>query len=174
MPKQVILYIATSIDGFIAKQDGGIDWLPSPEDPLDSLGYQALLARTSVIAMGSKSYEQIVGFGAWAWPQKQTHVFTSRKLACADPSLSFVDEKPSAWLAKRQADDTLGDIWLLGGAELTHAFAAEGLIDECIITVIPITLREGIKLVLPWHNFAHPSTQTCVAGMVQHTYRCKS
>ena len=78
---KVILYIATSLDGFIADKEGGVDWLPhETEDPKDLVGFKALLNRISVIVMGSKSYKQILTFGQWAWPDKQTYVFTSQNL----------------------------------------------------------------------------------------------
>lgn len=64
---KVILYIATSADGFIADDSGGIDWLPQPTSSVDleTVGYNRLIERIDTIVMGSRSYEQIMTFGAW-------------------------------------------------------------------------------------------------------------
>ncbi len=66
---KIILYVATSQDGFIADKDGGVGWLPHPsEDNVDKdeFGFKALMDRIAIIIMGSKSYQQILGFGDWA------------------------------------------------------------------------------------------------------------
>jgi dihydrofolate reductase len=171
MPK-VILYVATSFDGFIADQDGGVDWLPPAEDdPDDIFGYQALLARTSSIAMGSRSYQQILGFGAWAWPDKQSYVFTTKALTTTRTDITFVQDSPTTFittLENRLADS--GDIWLLGGAQLIKSFAQAALIDECIITIIPTTLKQGIRLELPYADFTLVTDKACPNNIIQKTY----
>ena len=65
---KVILYIATSLDGFIADTQGGVDWLPQPKDDaeLEVVGFHRLIERIDRIIMGSTSFKKIVGFGAWA------------------------------------------------------------------------------------------------------------
>ncbi len=64
-----ILYIATSIDGYIARSDGNIDWLPSAEGEDDS-GYAEFYSSIDALVMGSTTYEQVLGFGDWAYPGK--------------------------------------------------------------------------------------------------------
>lgn len=91
---KIILYIVTSLDGFIADKDGGVDWLPQ-EDPQDIFGYETLLSRISTIVMGSRSYKQILTFGEWAWADKQTYVFTSQDLTTARSDITFV--KREGW-----------------------------------------------------------------------------
>lgn len=67
---KIILYIATSLDGFIADINGGVDWLPHPKDDaeLEAVGYKDLMERIDTILMGSRSYKQILSFGDWGWP----------------------------------------------------------------------------------------------------------
>lgn len=168
---KVILYIATSADGFIADREGGVDWLPHPGAPDDSdeFGYEALMERTSVILMGSRSYLQILGFGDWAWPGKTTYVFTKQPLTTARNDIKFVSEDVNHF-TKSLLTNTDQDIWLLGGAELIKSFAAEKLIDECIITVVPTTLGAGIKLELPYEDFSLIRTKPCSGGMEQQFY----
>ena len=164
MATRCIVYIATSTDGYIADEDGGVDWLPHPEDPDDSLGYQALMQSIDSIIMGRKSYEQICTFGEWAWPEKQSIVCTQKKLPSMHPSIVFRGDSPTDILSCLE-----GTVWLLGGAELIHSFAKLQLIDQYIVTVVPNTyLKKGIPLFLP--NVAPSSTHDCVGGLSQYQY----
>jgi len=163
---KIILYIATSQDGFIADKDGGVAWLPHPEDDTDVVGYGALIKRTSSIVMGSRSYQQILGFGDWAWSNKTTYVFTSQALTTTRPDIFFVHEGIKEFMNKTHK----GDIWLLGGAELVKSFAQDGLIEECIITIVPTVLGEGIPLELPYEDFDLVETKTVLEDIVQKKY----
>lgn len=167
---KVILYIATSLDGFIADQDGGVDWLPHPDDPQDSLGFKALLDRVLIIVMGSRSYRQILGFGEWAWPDKQTYVFTSQTLPAACPNVFFTQDTPKSFMENMRRQQLKGDIWLLGGAQLAQSFAKEGLIDECIVTEIPMKLVKGIELGISLDGFVLSTEKPCMGGIMQKKY----
>jgi dihydrofolate reductase len=175
---KIILYIAASLDLFIADKQGGVDWLPQPEnateDTEDLFGFKALVQRIGLIAMGSRSYQQILGFGEWAWPDKQTYVFTSQNLSTELPCVKFVRDNPTAFMKTINLTKPNTDIWLLGGAELAHSFAHDGLIDEVILTLIPVSLGDGIKLKLDWNDFTLDSEKPCVDGMVQKIYRRKN
>ena len=98
---KIILYIATSLDGFIADVDGGVDWLPHPDDPEDICGYKALMKRIDTIVMGSCSYEQILTFGKWAWPDKQTYVFVADQSQSKQLCIELTTDEPLLW-AERQ------------------------------------------------------------------------
>lgn len=164
----IILYIATSKDGFIADTNGGVDWLPQAEnsEQLSEFGYDGLISRISNIIMGSKSYEQILGFGDWAWKEKHTYVFTSQNLISNTPYISFTNDSPKNLNLDK-------DTWLLGGAQLAASFAKEKLIDELILTIIPINLVQGIKLDLPWEDFQLSNEKLCSGGLVQKFYQRK-
>lgn len=168
---KVILYIATSTDGFIADKDGSVGWLPHYENVVDTdeFGYDTLMGRISVIVMGNRSYLQILGFGDWAWPGNTTYVFTKQSLASTRDDIKFVNDDVNHFMKNLQPDAGQ-DIWLLGGAELIKSFAAKKLIDECIITVIPTTLGDGIKLELPYEDFSLNRTKPCSGGMEQRFY----
>ncbi|MBX9805510.1 MAG: dihydrofolate reductase family protein [Alphaproteobacteria bacterium] len=168
---KVILYIATSLDGFIADKDGGVDWLPHPpNDEGDEFGYKALMHRVSTILMGSRSYRQILGFGEWAWGDKTTYVFTSQPLTTTRDDILFVNEDAKRFMEKLKSQNLTQDIWLLGGAELVTSFAKEKLIDECILTVVPSTLGEGIKLKLPLEDYILQEAKKCSYGIEQNHY----
>jgi len=166
--RKIILYIATSLDGFIADKEGGVDWLPHPSD--DDMGYNSLMARVKTVFMGSRSYEQILGFGDWAWPDKTTYVFTSKSLVTDRNDIHFVHDNISQFIESPAVQVIKQDIWLLGGAELVKSFAKLKLIDECIITIIPTYLVEGIKLELPYEDFKLDKTKKYSEGIYQKIY----
>jgi dihydrofolate reductase len=170
---KVILYLAASLDLFIADKNGGVDWLPQPNAE-DLFGFKSLMRRISVIIMGRHSYQQILGFGEWAWPDKHTYVFTSQNLTTELSCVTFIQDNPKAFMEKIKLTHPNADIWLLGGAELAHSFAQNGLIDEVILTLIPVTLGDGIKLQLDCDNFTLSGENYCRDGMIQKIYARKS
>lgn len=169
--KRVILYIATSADGFIADKNGGVDWLPSASNnnEHDEFGYQALLDRIDTIIMGSKSYDQILTFGDWAWTDKTSYVLTTRTFT-PQTHAYFYNKSPGELIATLNKAKNEKDIWLLGGAEIIKTFASENLIDECIITEVPTVLHDGIKLDLPYNNFISNGVKQCSNGIIQRFY----
>lgn len=96
---KVILYIATSQDGFIADKNGGVDWLPGPtEDPTDMFGYKKLMDSIDTIVMGSKSYTQILTFGDWAWQNKRTYIFSKQSLQSDLACISITKDSPAVFM----------------------------------------------------------------------------
>jgi dihydrofolate reductase len=136
----------------------------------DLCGYKALMGHIGIIIMGSSSYKQILTFGEWTWPDKQTYVFTSQKLITEMPCIEFVKDKPKAFLKKLKSTGINKDIWLLGGASLAHSFAEENLIDEIVLTLIPIHLVKGIPLTLPLADYTLSLEKPCMDGIVQKIY----
>lgn len=169
---KVILYIATSQDGFIADSEGGVDWLPHPEtsDDLEIVGYNRLMTRIDTIVMGSRSYQQIITFGEWGWPDKQTYVFTSKPQSSELACVEFTNDNPITFMEKIRNTQTNKDIWLLGGAQLAKSFARDNLIDEVILTIIPTKLEQGISLDMPLDGFTLSTEKLCMDGIVQKAY----
>jgi dihydrofolate reductase len=168
---KVILYIATSQDGYIADTDGGVDWLPGQAENVDdAFGYKALLDQVDTILMGRRSYAQILGFGDWEWPDKMTYVFSTSPLTSTQKHITFVHEDPSLFMKRHQLTKSPHDIWLLGGAMLAQSFANRGLIDECVITVMPCLLEDGIKLGVNLEGFHLTETKQFNGGITQLFY----
>jgi dihydrofolate reductase len=169
---KIILYIATSLDGFIADIQGGVDWLPHPKNDtkLEAVGYKSLMSRIDTIFMGSRSYKQILGFGDWGWSDKHTYVFTSQALTSNQSYISITHDSPLEFMAQFKDRKSDKDIWLLGGAQLAQSFAQEGLIDEVILTIVPQTLGAGIPLGLSFENFDLSAEKALTDGMIQKTY----
>lgn len=169
---KTILYIATSQDGFIADKDGGVGWL----DPYNNIagedfGYNAFYESIDGIIIGSRSYEQILGFGDWIWPGKPAFVFTAKSLRVDRPEVALVHEDVATFMDQLQSTKQHQNLWLLGGAALIKSYATLDLIDECTITIIPIVLGEGIHLTLPYEDFALTETKQYKVGIVQKIYK---
>jgi dihydrofolate reductase len=140
--RKVVLFIATSLDGFIARPDGGIDWLFSDAD----YGYQAFFDAIDTAVMGRKTYELSLSFGPpYVYEGKASYVFSHTKAGGRDENAEFIAGSPKDLIGSLRARAGK-DIWLVGGAELVRDFLAEDLIDEFIISIHPIVLGAGIPL----------------------------
>ncbi|EDO44863.1 predicted protein [Nematostella vectensis] len=176
--KKVILYIATSQDDFVADKDGGVGWLPQPDQGDVATGshdFKTVLDRVDTIIMGSKSYKQILTFGDWAWPDKHSYILSSKKIDVPLPCITVTKKSPTELMQKIRSEGKQGkDIWLLGGAGVARSFEKEGLIDEILLSFIPKTLGEGIPLGLSYDGFELKNEETLANGMIQRAYLRKS
>lgn len=120
---KIILYIATSLDGFIADINCGVDWLPHPKDDaeLEAVGYKDLMERIDTILMGIRSYKQILSFGDFGWPDKHTYVFTSWQLQNDKPYISITHDSQLEFMTKLKDRKSDKDIWLLAALSLLKA-----------------------------------------------------
>ena len=147
--REVVLFIAMSLDGYIAAPDGGIDWLAGQEEGADNGGsYERFIAGVSDIVMGYKTYHQLTTEllpGAWPYAAQKTHVLTHRKIASAPDGVSFTSE-PIETLIGRLKREAGGEIWLCGGASVAQQAMRLGLIDRYHINVIPTVRGAGIRL----------------------------
>ena len=116
---EVILYIAVSLDGFIAPPNGSVDWLDEKrfqdgvgED--EDFGYKSFLKNVDLIVMGRKSYDQILDFGEWPYPEKHTKVFTHRIPQENPHDVEFVEGNVVKHLEQWRGSCSK-NIWLLGG-----------------------------------------------------------
>jgi dihydrofolate reductase len=142
MDRSLVLFIATSLDGYIAKPNDDIDWLFTDAD----YGITPFLERIDTIVMGRKSYEVLARFAPWPYAGKRCHVMTGRPDDFDDDRVTFTSEKPSRLLA-RLREEPGKDIWLLGGGETVRGFVDTGLVDEMIVSIHPIILGGGAPLI---------------------------
>ena len=142
--RKIRLYIAASLDNYIARPDGSIDWLHS--ETQEDYGYEAFLAGVDTVLMGARTYEDILGFGGdWPYPNHETFVFTRRNDRQADPYVTFVSSDIPAFV--RGLRDRAGkDIWLVGGGQVNTLLLDAGLIDELILFIQPVVLGSGLPL----------------------------
>ncbi|WP_370574055.1 dihydrofolate reductase family protein [Methanomethylovorans sp.] len=138
-----IVYITTSLDGFIARKNGDIDWLE--EDPSYDY-YPEFIRNVEVILMGAATYEKVMSFGIdWPYQKQMSYVFTHKKVHSEEKNIEFTDEEIDSFMNRIQ-NETTGDIWIMGGSNLINQFLKKGLVDEIIVGIQPIALGSGISL----------------------------
>lgn len=177
----VSVFIATSLDGFIARENGGLDWLDAANKVVpkgEDCGYQNFFESVDVMVMGRKTYEKVLSFGIWPYEPKQVIVLSSNVVRIPEQqrsSVSFSSETPTE-LCDRLANEGAKRLYVDGGATIQR-FLAEGLITDMTITVIPILLGSGIPLFgkLPRDIPLKPASVTHYDfGFVQTTYQVKN
>lgn len=152
--RKIIVYIATSADGFIARTDGSVDWLDRPR-PKGNYGMNEFYKSIDTILLGRKTYDVAVGFqdkgvkGSAFDTRVRNYVFTrGPKPSRAPAGVEFVQEPVKAF-ANHLREQKGKDIWMMGGGEIIASFLDEGEIDEFMIHVIPTFIGEGIPLIAP-------------------------
>lgn len=169
-----ILYIATSLDGYIARLDGSIDWLPSLEVDGEANSYNQFYNSIDALVMGYTTYEQVLGFGDWVYPGKFSYVLTSRDLSTSRNDIFFVKGGIQE-VIKNINNKGYQRVWVVGGGKVASSFIRQGLIDEYMITVIPIILGSGISLYqsLPSVKLDLIELKSYSSGMVELCYKNK-
>ena len=152
--RKIIVYIATSADGFIARPDGTVDWLDRPR-PKGNYGMGAFYKSIDTILWGRKTCDMALGFQKKGGTRSafdtrvKNFVFTRSLRRSSSPAgVEFVSEPIKAF-ATRLRKKKGKDIWMMGGAGIIASFLDEGEIGEFMIHVIPIFIGEGIPLIAP-------------------------
>ena len=171
--RRLSLYIATSLDGFIARADGRVDWLDAIPNPSQlDYGYGALLASIDTTLMGNNTYQTILGFGGdFPYPDTINYVFSRSKRPDA-PNIQYVTQEPAAFVRQLKQGDGKG-IWLIGGGQLNTVLLNAGLIDELIISIAPVVIGTGIPLfgsTATEVSWVRTKTESFETGFVQSTY----
>jgi len=152
--RKIIVYIATSADGYIARPDGNVDWLNRPR-PKGSYGMGAFMKSIDTILWGRKTYETALGVGhniSLGYGAKiKNYIFTSNPKRFDDSELEFVNEPVKEFTSRLRAQPGK-DIWMMGGGGIIASFLDAGELDEFIIHVIPTFIGEGIPLIEPQHR----------------------
>ena len=140
------VYIAQSLDGYIARADGNIDWL-RPFDDVD-YGYGAFIRDIGTVVIGRKSYDVARSFGDWPYKTMRSLVVASSPLDDPPPNVTRVGtDIARLTTALRAAGDK--DVWVMGGAMTINAFLAADAIDRIDLFTLPLLLGDGIRLFDP-------------------------
>ena len=146
---KVILSIASTIDGYIARENGSVDFLDRFNDTGEDYGIGKLLNTVSAIVMGNTTFQQYSDHEQFFAMYEGRELFIFSRNSGIDRTskhhdkVTFVHDDPATFL---QNLPTEKDIWLLGGSELITSFLEKGLIDEFVITMIPTFIGHGIPL----------------------------
>lgn len=167
------VFIATSLDGFIARPDGALDWLPG--DGAEAHGYDEFIASVDALVLGRKTYEVVLGFGGWHFGTKPVIVLSSTLAALNVPAgavCELMSGTPQEIVARLEARG-LRHLYIDGGITIQR-FLEAGLIGRLIITRIPVILGRGIPLfgATPGDiRLEHVATRSYASGLVQSEYR---
>lgn len=165
------MFIAVSADGYIARPDGSVDWLKVVEREGEDYGYQRFAGSVDALVMGRKTYDTVVGFGAWPFEGKRVVVLTHRP----GPSLHGEEHRagPVRELAETLAAQGVRHVYVDGG-EVIRQFLAAGLIDDITLSLIPIVLGRGLRLFAggePEVPLVLEESRAYPSGLVQLRYR---
>jgi dihydrofolate reductase len=171
----VTLYIATSVDGYVADEDGAVDWLDQfrsdSEGSEEAGGYAEFFESVDCLVMGATTYQQVLGFGEWPYGETPTYVFTHRELSPATEAVGFVDGDVAAVI--EELERRHDHVWLVGGAQLAQSFLREGEIDDLRLFLAPILLGGGIRLFGDGYDRQHLRLVDAASddsGIVEHRY----
>jgi dihydrofolate reductase len=170
MAGRVRVFIACSLDGFIAGPDGDLSWLPAP-DAGEDYGYGIFMAETAAILMGRATYDVAAAFDSWPYGELPVFVATSRPLPAAPATVRALAGTPSELLGAIRAQ-TGGAIYLDGGS-LIRAFLDDNLIDELTVTIVNVILGHGVPLfagVAAPHRLRLTAAVPYPSGLVQLRY----
>ena len=175
--RKIKLYIATSLNGKIARTDGSVDWLETIPTPDDSdYGYNQFYQSVDTTIMGSKTYEQIIDWGIpFPYPDKKNYVLT-RKQRADTKHVEFICSNHLETIHQiKQQEGT--DIWLIGGGQVNTLLYNANLIDKLQLFIMPIILPDGIELFaqvpnLKYLELAHSKTYS--SGAVELQYLMKN
>jgi len=147
---KVILYIATSLDGYIADENSSVNFLSKiPQDPEIFSAMKKFVNGVEFLIMGYNTYNQVVtelSPNEWPYKNSKSFVYTHKKNIKSDiENVTFTDE-PLEDLIKTLKSKAKKDIWLVGGANMVGQFHNLDLIDEYRITIVPFILGSGLKL----------------------------
>ena len=135
VPRSVVLHIAASLDGFIATEDDGLDWLPTPNETED-FGMKAFMATVDTVLMGRRTWNI-------------TREFEEQPFADMDLRVLSRSTHDAVELTHELKAQEGGVIWLIGGGLLNASLLSANLVDEVVVTTIPVTLEGGIPLYGP-------------------------
>lgn len=150
--RKIVLYIAASLDNYVARPDGNVDWLDDPDYVLEGedFGYYKFYETIDTTLMGNNTYNEVLGYNVpFPYPDKVNYVF-SRSEKEKDENVKYITSDIVSFVKDLQ-NSPGKDIWLIGGGEINSMFLENDLIDRIILTLIPITLGAGIPM-FPAHS----------------------
>ena len=169
------VFIATSLDGFIARPDGSLDWLMAIAAAGEDHGFDAMMASVDGLVMGRGTFEQVLTFGEW--PYAKPVVVLSRSMSESDIPDELSGKVTLSALAPRDLMASLdSDGWkraYVDGGKVIQSFLADGLIADMIVTRAPVLIGEGLPLfgAIPKDiPLRHIETRSFASGLISSRY----
>ena len=174
--RNVIVHIAASADGYIARSDGDLDWLTSRPAPKGFYGMNVFMKSIDTTVLGRKTYEVSLSLGATFDSGGRTIVFSRHAPPADAPSgVEFVNEAIGPFVSRLRKQPGK-DIWLMGGGDIIASFLDEHAIDEFVVSVVPVFIGDGIPLIARRHRHVPLDLRTVERfddGLVQLHYRVR-
>lgn len=167
------MFVATSLDGFIARLDDALDWLPTTGG--EEQGYDEFITTVDAIVMGRRTFEKVLTFGAWPYGRTQVIVLSANPSGVAVPAGAVCEAMAGtpAEVVTRLSERGLARLYVDGGVTIQR-FLEAGLIQRMILTRIPVLLGSGLPLFGPLSRdirLEHVGTRSFASGLVQSEYR---
>ena len=164
------VFVGASLDGFIARSNGDLDWLPQDAE---EHGYEAFIATVDALAMGRNTYDKVLTFGTWPYGEKPVFVLSSRPLSPPPPG-AVVEPMAGdpADIVSRLSGRGFGHLYVDGGITIQR-FLRAGLIQRIVVTWVPVLIGTGIRLFGPTGcdiPLRHVGTRQFASGLVQSEY----
>lgn len=174
------VYMAVSVDGYIAKKDGNIEWLNKPEfaiEKINGLTYNEFISTVDAIIMGRNTFEKVLTFGFWPYEEVEVIVLTNKALTIPDELKGKVHKKSGEHkkIIEELKEEGKKHLYIDGGQTIQE-FLKAGLVDEITLTIIPVLLGEGIPLFGTFGHITNLSlieSNTSKNGFVQLRYLIK-
>jgi len=169
------VFVGVSVDGFMARPDGAIDWLP--EGGGEPHGYDAFMASVDALVIGRNSFETVLAFDPWPYGDKRVVILSSRPLdlsAVRGGTVEQMGGEPAEIISALAASGA-HHLYIDGGITIQR-FLRAGLIDRLIVTRVPVLIGEGIPLFGPLPHdvrLDHVETRSYPSGLVQSEYRIR-
>jgi dihydrofolate reductase len=169
----VSVFIGTSVDGFIARPNGDLDWLP--EGGGEPHGYKEFIASVDALVIGRKTFEKVLTFEAWPYGDKRVVVLSRRPVDVSAAVGGVVEQMggPPAEIVSQLAASSAHHLYVDGGITI-QGFLRAGLVHRLIITRVPVLIGEGVPLfgTLPRDmRLRHVATRHYPSGLVQSEYQ---
>jgi dihydrofolate reductase len=172
MNRKLIVYIAMSIDGYIARKDGDISWLSIVEMPDEDYGYAEFISTIDTVILGRKTYHKVLTLvDEFPHKDKECFCFTRTEQPSIGNTHFYTGDIPSLVLQLKKQKGK--NIFCDGGSEIVNLLLQENLVDELILSIIPICLGEGISLFKDGRTETKLSlvnSRTFSSGLVQLHY----
>ena len=168
----VSVFIGTSVDGFIARTNGDLDFLPP--DGGEPRGYTEFIATVDALVIGRKTFETVLAYPTWPYGQKRVVVLSSKPIDLSSARGGIVEQMagPPAEIVAKLAASGVRHVYVDGGITI-QKFLRAGAVQRLIITRVPVLIGEGIPLfgALPHDvRLTHMSTQHYPSGLVKSVY----
>ena len=177
---KISVYTGVSLDGFIARENGALDWLPGGESEEysaeeEDYGYYSFWNSVDALMMGRFTFDKVLSFKKWPYGNKPVYILSHslKKLPAHLPETVCLKSGVPSDIYRELASAQVQHLYLDGGRTI-QSFLREGLVNELILTVIPILIGSGIRLFGSLQHdikLKHLETQAFESGLVQSTYK---